>query len=81
MPLSGADMRLVDVVRLGERLLRVRAGKIDAVLARREDRGDAVIGIAGARSTIAREFCKLLPSSVEPVCDRLLELPPGSTAI
>jgi hypothetical protein len=32
MPLSGADMRLVDVVRLGERLLRVRAGKIDAVL-------------------------------------------------
>lgn len=32
MPLSGADTRLVDVVRLGERLLRVRAGKIDAVL-------------------------------------------------
>jgi hypothetical protein len=32
MPLSGADMRLVDVVRLGDRLLRVRAGKIDAVL-------------------------------------------------
>jgi hypothetical protein len=32
MPLSGADMRLVDVVRLGERLIRVRAGKIDAVL-------------------------------------------------
>jgi hypothetical protein len=25
-------MRLVDVVRLGERLIRVRAGKIDAVL-------------------------------------------------
>lgn len=33
MPLSGADSRLVDVVRLGDRLLRVRAGKIDAVLA------------------------------------------------
>lgn len=32
MPLSGADTRLVDVVRLGDRLLRVRAGKIDAVL-------------------------------------------------
>lgn len=32
MPLSGADMRLVDVVRLGDRLLRVRAGKIDAVI-------------------------------------------------
>lgn len=33
MPLSGADTRLVDVVRLDERVLRVRAGKIDAVLA------------------------------------------------
>lgn len=32
MPLSGADTRLVDVRRDGERLLRVRAGKIDAVL-------------------------------------------------
>lgn len=32
MPLSGADMRLVDVVRLGDQLLRVRAGKIDAVI-------------------------------------------------
>lgn len=32
MPLSGADTRLVDVVELGHRLLRVRAGKIDAVL-------------------------------------------------
>lgn len=32
MPLSGADARLVDVVRLGSRVLRVRAGKIDAVL-------------------------------------------------
>lgn len=31
MPLSGADSRLVDVVRVGERALRVRAGKIDAV--------------------------------------------------
>lgn len=32
MPLSGADTRVVDVVRLGESLLRVRAGKIDAVI-------------------------------------------------
>lgn len=32
MPLSGADTRLVDVVQLGPRVLRVRAGKIDAVL-------------------------------------------------
>lgn len=32
MPLSGADTRLVDVVRLGPRVLRVRAGKIDAVI-------------------------------------------------
>lgn len=32
MPLSGADTRLVDVARLGPRVLRVRAGKIDAVL-------------------------------------------------
>jgi hypothetical protein len=32
MPLSGADTRLVDVVKLGPRVLRVRAGKIDAVL-------------------------------------------------
>lgn len=31
MPRSGADARLVDVVRVGERALRVRAGKIDAV--------------------------------------------------
>jgi len=31
MPRSGADSRLVDVVRVGERALRVRAGKIDAV--------------------------------------------------
>jgi hypothetical protein len=31
MPRSGADARLVDVVRVGERTLRVRAGKIDAV--------------------------------------------------
>jgi hypothetical protein len=31
MPLSGADSRLVDMVRVGERALRVRAGKIDAV--------------------------------------------------
>lgn len=32
MPLSGADTRLVDVARVGERALRVRAGKIDAIL-------------------------------------------------
>ncbi len=32
MPLSGADTRLVDVARLGPRVLRVRAGKIDAVI-------------------------------------------------
>lgn len=32
MPLSGADTRLVDVVRVGKRALRVRAGKIDAII-------------------------------------------------
>lgn len=32
MPLSAADARLVDVVRIAGRALRVRAGKIDAVL-------------------------------------------------
>jgi hypothetical protein len=31
MPRSASDARLVDVVRVGERALRVRAGKIDAV--------------------------------------------------
>lgn len=31
MPASGSDARLVDVVRVGKRALRVRAGKIDAV--------------------------------------------------
>lgn len=31
MPRSGADARLVDVIRVGERALRVRAGKIDAI--------------------------------------------------
>lgn len=31
MPRSGADARLVDVVAIGERAIRVRAGKIDAV--------------------------------------------------
>lgn len=31
MPRSGADARLVDVVRVGKRALRVRAGKIDAI--------------------------------------------------
>lgn len=33
MPLSGADTRLVDVRRDGEKLIRIRAGKIDAVIA------------------------------------------------
>lgn len=33
MPLSGADTRLVDVVKVGKRVLRVRAGKIDAIIA------------------------------------------------
>lgn len=32
MPLSGADARLVDVIQTGERSLRIRAGKIDAVM-------------------------------------------------
>lgn len=32
MPLSGADTRLVDVAQAGPRSLRVRAGKIDAVI-------------------------------------------------
>lgn len=32
MPRSGADARLVDVVRVGDRALRVRAGKIDAIM-------------------------------------------------
>ncbi len=32
MPKSGADTRLVDVVQTGNRLLRVRAGKIDAII-------------------------------------------------
>jgi hypothetical protein len=32
MPKSAADARLVDIVRTGERSLRVRAGKIDAVI-------------------------------------------------
>lgn len=31
-PRSGADARLVDVARVGDRMLRVRAGKIDAIL-------------------------------------------------
>ncbi len=31
MPRSAADARLVDVIRVGERALRVRAGKLDAV--------------------------------------------------
>ena len=33
MPLSGADTRLVDVVPIGQRALRIRAGKIDAIIA------------------------------------------------
>jgi len=33
MPRSGADARLVDVVQTGERVLRIRAGKIDAIFA------------------------------------------------
>lgn len=32
MPLSGADARLVDIIQTGERRLRIRAGKIDAIL-------------------------------------------------
>jgi hypothetical protein len=32
MPLSGADTRLVDVVKTGPKTIRVRAGKIDAVV-------------------------------------------------
>ena len=32
MPLSGADTRLVDVQKAGDRVLRVRAGKIDAII-------------------------------------------------
>lgn len=31
LPRSGSDARLVDVVRIGERAIRVRAGKIDAI--------------------------------------------------
>ena len=31
MPLSGADARLVDVVKTGERTLRIRASKLDAI--------------------------------------------------
>jgi len=37
MPKSGADARLVDIVKIGERSLRVRAGKIDAVLYAEEE--------------------------------------------
>jgi NAD(P)-dependent dehydrogenase (short-subunit alcohol dehydrogenase family) len=33
------------------------------------------VGVAGATSTIAAEFCKLLPPTVEPYCDRLIEMP------
>jgi len=32
MPLSGADTRLIDIVRVGETGIRIRAGKIDAVV-------------------------------------------------
>jgi NAD(P)-dependent dehydrogenase (short-subunit alcohol dehydrogenase family) len=33
------------------------------------------IGVAGAQSAIAREFCRLLPAGCEPWCDRLTEMP------
>jgi hypothetical protein len=40
MPLSGADTRLIDIVRIGSSAIRIRAGKIDAVVeATREIRG------------------------------------------
>ena len=32
MPLSAADTRLVDLVRVGDRAVRIRAGKIDAIM-------------------------------------------------
>jgi hypothetical protein len=32
MPLSGADTRLIDIIRVGETGIRIRAGKIDAVV-------------------------------------------------
>lgn len=35
------------------------------------------VGVAGVHSTIAREFCRLLPDGVVPVCDRLVEQLPG----
>lgn len=38
---------------------------------------ERMIGVAGATSTIAREFCKLLNDGWMPVCDRLNELLPG----
>jgi NAD(P)-dependent dehydrogenase (short-subunit alcohol dehydrogenase family) len=38
---------------------------------------ERMIGVAGATSTIAREFCKLLNDGWLPVCDRLNELHPG----
>jgi NAD(P)-dependent dehydrogenase (short-subunit alcohol dehydrogenase family) len=34
---------------------------------------DETVGVAGAGSAIAREFCKLLPTGVMPWCDRLAE--------
>lgn len=37
MPKSGSDARLVDIVKISDRVLRVRAGKIDAVLHAAED--------------------------------------------
>lgn len=33
------------------------------------------VGVAGAHSAIAREFCTLLPVEIEPYCDRLVEMP------
>lgn len=36
-----------------------------------------MIGVAGATSAIAGEFCRLLPDGENAMCDRLLELPLG----
>ena len=50
MPKSGADSRLVDVIRVGKRALRVRAGKIDAIFRAEADvRALAGMDVAPAR--------------------------------
>lgn len=49
MPLSGADTRLVDVVRVNDRTIRVRAGKIDAIFAA----ADIVKGMLNVQSRAA----------------------------